>query len=602
MASGNTLLRQRLATILVADVAGYSRLMGSDECGTVASLDSARTVFRREVDAHRGRVVDMAGDSVLAVFDSAAGAVDCALTVQHTLGDAARKLPENCRMLFRIGIHLGDVMEKDDGTVYGDGVNIAARLEGLAEPGGIAVSESVLGVVKRRVAASFDDLGEQQVKNIAEPVRAFRVRAAAVAAVEGVSVGAAAPAAAPTASPRPAASPRDRVDKPSIAVLPLDNMSGDPEQDFFADGITEDIITELSRFRELFVISRNSSFKYKGKPVNVQQFARELGVQYVVEGSVRKAGRRVRITVQLIDAETDRHVWAERYDRDLEDIFAIQDEVTMAIVAILPGRVEASVRDRAARKTTDNMAAYECVLTGKVLHHRSNRDDNAKAQQLLDRAIGLDPNYAHAHAWKACVLGQTWVHNWCESRLETQDRIMAALRTALALDDNDSDVHRILAAINIIQDNFDEAVYHQRRALGLNPNDDLVVVQQGEILTWIGQPEEGIEWIRKAMRLNPYHPERFFSHLARACFAARRYREAVDALKCISAPDPLQRALGSGCHALLGDVAAADEQRQATLAAAPTLTIAEILATLHYKDPAHREHHRQSLERAGFPA
>jgi len=590
-------LRQRLATILVADVAGYSRLMGSDECGTVASLDRARAVFRSEVAAHRGRVVDMAGDSVLAVFDSAAGAVDCALAVQRTLGDAAREVAESCRMLFRIGIHLGDVMEKDDGTVYGDGVNIAARLEGLAEPGGIAVSESVLGVVKRRVAASFDDLGEQHVKNIAEPVRAYRVRAGAVAAAEGSRESV-----ATTAPARPAAAARDRVDKPSIAVLPLDNMSGDPEQDFFADGITEDIITELSRFRELFVISRNSSFKYKGKPVNVQQFARELGVQYVVEGSVRKAGRRVRITVQLIDAETDRHLWAERYDRDLEDIFAIQDEVTMAIVAILPGRVEAAARDRAARKTTDNMAAYECVLTGKVLHHRSNREDNAKAQQLFDRAIELDPNYAHAHAWKACVLGQTWVYNWCESRLETQQRIVASLKTALALDDNDSDVHRVLAAINVIQENFDEAVYHQRRALGLNPNDDLVVVQQGEILTWLGQPEEGIEWIEKAMRLNPYHPERFWSHLARACFSARRYRDAIDALKCIAAPDPLQRALGAGCLAQLGDAAAADEQRRATLAAAPALTIAEVLASLHYKDPAHREHHRESLERAGFPA
>ncbi len=596
MASGNLSIRQRLATILVADVAGYSRLMGSDECGTVAALDSARAVFRSEIAAHRGRVVDMAGDSVLAVFDSAAGAVDCALAVQGALGEAASAVAESCRMLFRIGIHLGDVQEKDDGTIYGDGVNIAARLEGLADPGGIAVSESVLGVVKRRVAASFDDLGEQPVKNIAEPVRAYRVRAAAVAGVTGEK---AATSAAPIA---PASAARDRVDKPSIAVLPFDNMSGDPEQDFFADGITEDIITELSRFRELFVISRNSSFKYKGKAVNVQQFARELGVQYVVEGSVRKAGRRVRITVQLIDAETDRHLWAERYDRDLEDIFAIQDEVTMAIVAVLPGRVEAAARDRAARKTTDNMAAWECVLTGKVLHHRSNRGDNAKAQQLLDRAIQLDPNYAHAHAWKACVLGQTWVYNWCESRLETQERIVESLKTALALDDNDSDVHRILAALNVIQENFDEAVYHQRRALGLNPNDDLVVVQQGEILTWLGQPEEGIEWIRKAMRLNPYHPERFWSHLARACFAARRYRDAIDALKCISAPDPLQRALTAGCHAQLGDAGAADEQRRAALAAAPALTIAEVLASLHYKDPAHREHHRESLERAGFPA
>ena len=412
-----------------------------------------------------------------------------------------------------------------------------------------------------------------------------------------------APAAGSDVAPAPArlAQKRDRVDKPSIAVLPFDNMSGDPEQEFFADGITEDIITELSRFRELFVISRNSSFKFKGKPVEVQKFARELGVQYVVEGSVRKAGRRVRITVQLIDAATDRHLWAERYDRDLEDIFAIQDEVTTSIVATLPGRIEAAARDRVARLTTDNMAAYECVLTGKVLHHRSNREDNAKALRLLERAIELDPSYAHAHAWKACVLGQTWVYNWCESRPETQVRIMEALQAALALDDNDCDVHRILAAINVIQDKHDQAVYHQRRALSLNPNDDLVVVQQGEILTWLGQPEEGIEWIRKAMRLNPYHPERFWSHLARAAFAAGRYQDAIDALKCISAPDAMHLACMAGCHAQLGDAAAADEQRRATLALSPSFGMAEYLAALHYRDPVHREHHRASLALAGFP-
>ncbi len=579
--------RQRLAAILMADVAGYSRLMSCDERGTVAALDDARSVFRTTIDAHRGRVIDMAGDSVLAVFETASGAVVSALAIQAELARRSADVAADCRMQFRIGIHLGDVMEKADGTVYGDGVNIAARLEGIAEPGGVTVSDAVQCAVRQRLEATFDDLGEQRVKNIAAPVRAYRVlehRRRATA-------------------PRPRApNQRERVDKPSIAVLPFDNMSGDPEQEFFADGITEDIITELSRFRELFVISRNSSFKFKGKPVDVQKFAQELGVQYVVEGSVRKAGRRVRITVQLIDAETDRHLWAERYDRDLEDIFAIQDEVTTSIVATLPGRVEAAARDRAARLTTDNMAAYECVLIGKVLHHRSNRDDNAKAQRLLERAIELDPSYAHAHAWKACVLGQTWVHNWCESRPETQARVMESLQTALALDDNDCDVHRILAAINVIQDKHDQAAYHQRRALSLNPNDDLVVVQQGEILTWIGQPEEGIDWIKKAMRLNPYHPERFWSHLARACFAARRYGEAVDALKCISSPDAMVRAGLAACHAQLGAAGAAEEERLATLALAPSLTIAECLAALHYRDPAHREHHRLSLERAGFPA
>ena len=595
MVTRDSVLRQRLATILVADAAGYSRLMGCDECGTVAALDRARLVFSEAIAAHQGRVVDMAGDSVLAVFDSAAGAVDCALVVQGTLEASANELAEDCRMRFRIGIHLGDVMEKSDGTVYGDGVNIAARLEGLAEPGGIAVSESVLAVVKKRVAASFDDLGEQHVKNIAEAVRAWRVRAGAAP----VAARAAGDAGARVASAETRA--RERVDKPQVAVLPFDNMSGESEQEFFADGITEDIITELSRFKELFVISRNSSFKYKGSAVDVQKFARELGVQYVVEGSVRKAGRRVRITVQLIDATTDRHLWAERYDRELEDIFAIQDEVTSAIVATLPGRVEAAARDQASRKTTENMAAYECVLTGKVLHHRSNRADNARAQQLLERAIGLDPSYAHAHAWKACVLGQTWTYNWCDDRLATQEQVMASLQTALALDDNDSDVHRILAAINVIQENFDKAVYHQKRALSLNPNDDLVVVQQGEILTWLGQPEEGLDWIRKAMRLNPYHPERFWSHLARACFTARRYREAVDALMCISAPEAMHRACMAACHARLGEAAAAEAQRLAALAIAPAFGTADYLAALHYRDPAQREHHRESLALAGFP-
>ena len=261
----------------------------------------------------------------------------------------------------------------------------------------------------------------------------------------------------------------------------------------------------------------------------------------------------MRITVQLIDAETDRHVWAERYDRELEDIFAIQDEVTSAIVSTLPGRVEAATRDRAARKTTDNMAAYECVLTGKLLHHRSNREDNDRALSLLERAIALDPNYAHAHSWKACVLGQRWTYHWCADRKDLEPLIVAELETALALDDNDSDVHRILAAVNLVQDRPERTLYHQARALSLNPNDDLVVVQQGEILTWHGQAEEGIGWILKAMRLNPYHPERFWSHLARAYFVARHYAQALDAIGHVGSPDASQLAFTAACHARLGD-------------------------------------------------
>ncbi|MCB2020184.1 MAG: hypothetical protein KDG44_05225, partial [Burkholderiaceae bacterium] len=594
--------RRRLAAILAADASGYSRLMASDEPGTVAALDCARAVFGEHIGGHQGRVIDMAGDSVLAIFETAAGAVSAALAVQEELSARAAAQHETCRMRFRIGVHLGDVIEKSDGTVYGDGVNTAARLESLADPGGVCASEAVECALRHRLQVRFEDLGEQSLKNLPQPVRAFRVAASgsgiAPAAVPQTTT--AAPAGIAGGAPEPASAGEGRSHKPAIAVLPFDNMSGEAEQEFFTDGITEDIITELSRFRELFVISRNSSFKYKGQKVDVAKFARELGVQYVVEGSVRKAGNRVRITVQLIDAETDRHVWAERYDRDLEDIFAIQDEVTTAIVATLPGRVEAASRDRAARKTTANMAAYECVLTGKLLHHRSNREDNLRAQEMLERAIALDPNYAHAHAWRACVLGQRWGYNWCEDRSVLQPMVVAELQAALALDENDSDVHRIFAAVNLIYEDFEQCLYHQQRALALNPNDDLIVVQQGEILTWCGQPEEGIEWIRKAMQLNPYHPERFWGHLARAYFGCGRFAEALDAARRITTPDAAMTAFLAACHARRGDAQAA----QATLAELharwPAFRLADVGATLHYRHAADRERHLDALAQAGL--
>jgi adenylate cyclase len=380
-------------------------------------------------------------------------------------------------------------------------------------------------------------------------------------------------------------------------------MSGEPDQEFFADGITEDILTELSRFRELFVISRNSAFFYKGKAINAQKVAKELGVHYVVEGSVRKAGGRVRITVQLIDAETDRHLWAERYDRELADIFAIQDEVTSSIVSILPGRVAAAAQDRVQRKLPENLAAYECVLAGKLLHHRSARADNEEALRMLDRAIALDPGYAHAHAWKACVLGQSFVYGWCADIEATKRTVIEELTLALSLDENDSDVHRVLAAVNLsLLRDHDKALYHQERALALNPNDDLIVVQQGEVLTWIGQAEQGIEWIQKAMRLNPYHPERFWSHLGRAYFVARRYDEAIKAFQRISRADHAQLAFLAACHAQLGDAAATNGAAQQVLQRAPDFSIERFIATQHYKHAGDREHHRAALVKAQLPA
>jgi adenylate cyclase len=516
---------RRLAAILATDMVGYSRLMEVDETGTLARLKTHRIeLIDPAIEKNRGRIIKTTGDGMLVEFHSIVDAVTCAAEIQRRMARRNTDVSPARWIQFRMGINLGDVIVEEN-DIFGDGVNVAARLEMLADPGGICISGAVRDQVGDRLDdIAFEDLGEQSVKNITRPIHVFRVRleSEATTAPDGTEVGLAA-----TATSR----------KPSIAVLPLVNMSGDPEQEFFADGLTEDIITELSRFRELLLISRNSTFVYKGKALKVQEVAREFGVDFVVEGSVRKVGNRIRVTVQLIDAKTDRHIWAERYDRELEDIFAIQDEMTRAIVATLPGRVEAATHDRAKRKPTDNMAAYECVLAAKVLHHRSVREDNAEAQRLLDRAIALDPNYAHAHAWKACVLGQSWGYGWSTDPETTFKTVAGELEIALALDDNDSDVHRILAALNLMREDHEKAAHHQERALALNPNYDLVVVQQGELLTWLGRPEEGIDWIKKAMRLNPYHPERFWNHLGRACYCAEKYAAAAEAFSRITRPD-----------------------------------------------------------------
>jgi adenylate cyclase len=581
-------VERRLAAIVAADMVGYSRLMEADEAGTLARLKAHRLeLIDPAIARSRGRIIKTTGDGLLAEFQSVGDAVQCAVEIQRSMARLNGELPPARWIQFRVGINLGDVIFEED-DIFGDGVNVAARLQAMAEPGGICVSRAVRDQVQvgDRFDVAFEDLGELAVKNLARPIPAFRVR------LEPLD---------PTSAPAPAIAPAGAARRPSIAVLPFTNMSGDPEQEFFADGLTEDIITELSRFRELFVISRNSAFVHKGKAVRIQDVAAEFGVQYVVEGSVRKAGSRVRITVQLIDAETDRHVWAERYDRELEDIFALQDEITAAIVATLPGRIEAATHDRTERQPTGNMVAYECVLAGKVLHHRSAQEDNLEAQRMLDRAIALDPKYAHAHAWKACVLGQAWVYGWCEDREATFARVGDELQTALALDDNDSDVHRILAAWNLVQHNYDKSLYHQERALGLNPNNDLIVVQQGELLTWLGRPEEGIDWIRRAMRLNPYHPERYWNHLGRAYYVARRYADAAAAFARISTPDHSHHAFLAAALAQMGDATAASAHAAEALRRAPHFSVQAYLETLHYKRASDREHHREGLHKAGLP-
>ena len=576
----------RLAAVLAADMVGYSRLMEVDERGTLARLRAHRIeLIDPAIAKNQGNIIKTTGDGMLVEFQSVVDAARCAIEIQERMGRRNSDVASDRRIDFRIGINLGDIIF-EDGDIYGDGVNIAARVEQLAEIGGICVTAAVHDQIDGRVDVAFEDLGEKLLKNISRPVRLYRV-------VVPPPEQRLAPGGAHAAT-------KVAVVKPTVAVLPFANMSGDLEQEYFADGLTEDILTELSRRRELFVISRTSTFVYKGHAANLREVAQKLGARYLVEGSVRKSGDRLRVSVQLIDTASDAHIWAERYDRKLDDIFSIQDEITSAIVATLPGRLEAAQQDQLARLKPSSMAAYECVLAAKVLHHRSTRQDNAEALKLIDRALQLDPDYAHAHAWRGCILGQGWGYGWCEDKDAVFNEVALELDKAMALDDNDPDVHRILAAVAIVRNDMNRARYHQDRALELNPNYDLVVVQMGELFTWLGQAQEGLEWIRKAMRLNPHHPARFWSHLGKAHFVGRQYAQAVEDFMHLSTMDAQQHAFIAACYGWLGDRTASSAHVMRLRQLDPELDLEKFLATMHYANDADLQHLREGLVKAGL--
>jgi len=501
-----TTVRQRLAAILAADVAGYSRLMAGDERATLAALDSARGIFREHIETHQGRVIDMAGDSVLAVFDTATGAVAAALAVQEGLVAMAAAVPEDRQMRFRIGVHLGDVMEKTDGTVYGDGVNIAARLEGLAEPGGITVSEAVQGAVRGRVSATFADQGEQQVKNIVHTVHAYRLVKAQREAVSSASS-----------------------EKPSIAVLPFANMSGDPEQEYFADGISEDILTGLSKLRWFFVIARNSSFTYKGKAVDVKRVARELGVRYVLEGSVRKGGNRVRITTQLIDASTGNHIWADRYDGDLTDVFALQDEITKKVVAAIEPKLLEAEGIRSQNRSPEDLGAWDMVIQANSLFWRLTKGEGDAAIAILQRAIERYPNYAPAHSMLAFDLLVSGYIGWALMEPQLQQAAGLAAR-AEELDHGDPWAHLALGYVAFVRRRTSAAAAEFQRALALNPNFAAAHGYLGWALAFDGQSEQAIAHLKEAIRMSPHDPQNaiFNTGLAVAHYLAGRFAEAVE--------------------------------------------------------------------------
>lgn len=579
--------KRKLTAILSTDVEGYSRLMGEDEEATVRTLTTYREMMAKVIQKHEGRVVDSPGDNVLAEFASVVAAVRCAVEVQEELRVQNAELPENRRMQFRIGINLGDVIQEGE-RIYGDGVNIAARIEGLADGGGICISRTVYDQVKNKLSLGYKYMGEHTVKNIAEPVRVYRVLMEPDIGIPKITKAFKFP------------------DKPSIAVLPFLNMSGDPEQEYFSDGITEEIITGLSNIRHLFVIARNSTFTYKEKPVKVQQVAEELGISYVLEGSVRKAGNRIRITAQLVDAITGHHLWAERYDRDLKDIFAIQDEITMKILTALQVELTEGEQARLYGKGTENLEAYTKFLRAQKYFYKG---DFSLSRQMAKEAVELDENYPAPYVLLA------WTHwfearlGWGESSAESLKQAYSTSQKALTMDDTIPLVHAIIGGIHLYQRQHELAIAEGARAVALGPNNADVHAMMGHILRFAGSFEEAIDMTKKAVRLHPNYPSFYLMELAMCHYYLGKYEEAVafaEQLRTLAQSRGEDNILWSSHLILAINYIRLGREKEARAAATEVLRLFPSFSLewdrLYscYKDPGHLERQHEDLRKAGL--
>jgi adenylate cyclase len=624
--------KRRLTAILSADVVGYSRLMREDEDATIRAITQFRGAITKLIQDFRGRVVDAPGDNILAEFTSVVDAVNCAVEIQRELAERNAELPETRRMEFRIGINMGDVVEEGD-RLYGDGINIAARMESLAPAGGICIAGTVYDAVEKKLGLEYEYLGEKDVKNIETPVRVYRVLSYpgaaahrvlkakktvgvawrnAVAFIVAILILGAAAVSVWHYYQRPATPPVEVAsvekmafplpDKPSIAVLPFVNMSGDPEQEYFSDGITEEIITALSKVPDVFVIARNSTFTYKGKPVKVQQVSRELGVRYVLEGSVRRSGDRLRITAQLVDALTGKHVWAERYDRGLKDIFALQDEITIKILTALQVTLTNGQEARLYAKGTDNLDAYLKRVQATEYFHRLNKDDNFKARRTAEEAIALDQGYAAAYA----ILGWTYAIDarigWSKSKKDCLERAEKLAQKALAVDNTLPDSYRLLSFIHLTEGQFEAAIVEMKRAIAIHP-DATSYANLGMALVFACRPEEAIVSLKKAIRLNPIPPSYYYLKLARAYRMTGKYEEALaECEKALSrSPDNIFARVEIVATYSLSE--RTDEARTAAaevLRLHPTFTVERYVQGLPFKKQSENERLAKALRKAGL--
>jgi TolB-like protein/class 3 adenylate cyclase len=626
--------KRKLTTILSADVVGYSRLMEDNEEVTIQTLNAYRNSISTLIQQYRGLMVDMTGDNLMAEFSSVVDAVKCAVESQNEISKRNADLPKNRQMLFRIGINLGDIVEEDD-RIYGDGVNIAARLEGLAESGGICISGTAYDQLKNKLELGYEYLGEHRVKNIAEQVRVYRVlmepESAGKVVGEKRFLGKLSRKTALTAiiilviiaggligwniylqqsnKVEPASIEKMAFplpDKPSIAVLPFDNISGDPEQEYFSDGLTEDIITDLAKISGMFVIARHSSFRYKGKSVNVKQVGQELGVRYLLEGSVRKSGDRVRINAQLVDTINGYHLWSERYDREQKDLFKLQNEILNNIVTALDVKLVEGEQANLYRKATDNPEAYDAFAKGFGLFRQFSKDANSLAKQYLSKAVELDPKYAAAMAILSATHWADARFGWSGSRSQSIEKGKELALKALAIDKKSYNALSALSTIHLLEKDYDRAMEVRKQAFSINPNSADSNAMMALTLSLVNREEEALPYIKTAMRLSPFYPSWYLSTLCDIYRLMGRYDEAIAVAKTIIDLNlPHEIEIGRlYLAAILIELGRSEEARK--LAAEykklrPTFTLSWFKRTRIYKDPQVTEKFISQLREAGFP-
>ncbi|HUF87931.1 MAG TPA: tetratricopeptide repeat protein [Thermohalobaculum sp.] len=579
--------QRRLGVVLFADVVGYGRLMGEDEVVTQEAVNRYLERFETECGKLGGDVVEERGDGVFALFESAGSAVQFAVEMQRAVEEDNDARSEDRRIRFRIGIHLGEVM-RDARGVHGESVVIAARLQALANPGQVYISAVVYEQVRNKLRYGYEYLGPQLLKNLRDPVPVYCVRTA----VEGVVM-------APSLRGREHGSDRERPEGPSVAVLPFENRGADASEDWFAEGITEDITLNLSRFKNLFVIARNSAFVLKAKAVRPQEAARELGVRYITRGSVRRAGTRVRIAVELIDTDTERTIWGERYDRDLGDIFALQDEVSETIVAATAVQIEANERQRLRQGMPSNLAAYSYVLQGQQHLFRYTRRDNAEAHGLYEKALDADPDYARAWAALSRTVNLGWRYSWSGESDDALDTALAHAKSAVQLDPTDARGFGELGFVHLWRKEHETAISNYERALALNPNDADVMSEMADAFVFSGRPVEAVALLERAMRLNPFYPDEYLWNLAGAYYDLKEYEKAIESVLKMNNPTEGQRVLAAS-YAMLGRMEEARREAARHKAAHPEFSLDRWSQVVPDKLESHAEHFYEGLKKAGF--